>query len=235
VITIIGGTLGLTSAYGLGDATLTRRRVEADLAVFCEYQMKYRGMLAACTEQLNWGVERYADLPPSPALLDLEDVPSFWKGLKGLGIGLAVAPLWFAFMFIVAMIVTFLSIICCGIYEMVKNLPIGTVAPWEKPLNSLLLLLLWGGIVLSVLSGVVSALSGPYNHFRVIKANGNKPSENARRKRAHEEAVAAALKVAERAKAAEDHRLRYQIREVEGFAKTVGEKEAAVRRILATL
>ena len=66
-------------------------------------------------------------------------------------------------------------------------------------------------------------------------ANGNRPRENARRQKAYEGAMAAALKAAEPLKAAEDHRLRCQIRELEGLAKTVGEKEADVRRILATL
>jgi hypothetical protein len=75
VITSIGGTLGLTSAYGVGDPTITRRRVEADLAVFREYQMKYRGMLEACKQQLGWGVERYAKVPDPPELLPLVPVP----------------------------------------------------------------------------------------------------------------------------------------------------------------
>ncbi len=47
VIARIGGTLGLTGVYGVGDPTITRRRVEADLAVFREYRMKYFGMLEA--------------------------------------------------------------------------------------------------------------------------------------------------------------------------------------------
>ena len=81
VITAIGGTLGLTSAYGVGDPTITRRRVEADLAVFREDQVKYRGMLEACKEQLTWSVERYARLPLPPELLKLEQGPSFWDGL----------------------------------------------------------------------------------------------------------------------------------------------------------
>ena len=43
VITEIGGSLGLTSAYSVNDPTITRRRVEADLGVFREYQMRYHG------------------------------------------------------------------------------------------------------------------------------------------------------------------------------------------------
>ncbi len=78
-------------------------------------------------------------------------------------------------------------------------------------------------------------LSGPLDHFKVKAANGNKPLENARRQKVYEDAMAAALKAAEPIKAAEDHRLRCQIRELEGLAKTVCEKEADVRRMLATL
>ena len=41
------------------------------------------------------------------------------------------------------------------------------------------------------------------------------------------------MKVAESAKAAEDHRLGLQIRELEGLEKTVSQKESDVRQILA--
>src|ERR1035437_7251884 len=82
VLTTIGGTLGLTSAYGVGDPTITRRRVEADLAVFHEYRLKYEGMLEACTQQLAWGMDRYAKLPPAPEFLELKvfdtDLISGW-------------------------------------------------------------------------------------------------------------------------------------------------------------
>jgi len=77
--------------------------------------------------------------------------------------------------------------------------------------------------------------AGLSDHFRIKAANGSRPLENARRQKAHEEAVAAALKAAEPIKAAGDHRLRCQLPELEGLAKTVGEKEADVRRIPATL
>lgn len=66
VITSVGGTLGLTGAYGVNDPTITRRRVEADLAVLRDYQEKYRGMKEACIQQLGWGLERYAELPAPP-------------------------------------------------------------------------------------------------------------------------------------------------------------------------
>ena len=62
----VNGTLGLTSAYGVGDPALTRRRVEADLAVLHEYQMKYTGMMDHCKQKLNWDVGQYAALPQPP-------------------------------------------------------------------------------------------------------------------------------------------------------------------------
>jgi hypothetical protein len=72
-------------------------------------------------------------------------------------------------------------------------------------------------------------------YFRARVANGKKPLENARRQKAYDDALAAVLKAAESVKAAQDYRLRCQIRELEGLIKTVGEKEAEVRRILETL
>jgi hypothetical protein len=83
VITKTGGTLGLTGAYGVNDSTFSRRRVEADLAVFREYLVNYRGMKEACKQQLDWGVERYAKLPQPPELLALQYVPSFRELLFG--------------------------------------------------------------------------------------------------------------------------------------------------------
>jgi hypothetical protein len=214
VITGIGGSLGFTSAYGVGDPTITRRRVEADLDVFREYQMKYRGMLEACKQQSAWSVERYARLPQAPEFLKLEDVPPFWLGSA---IGLGIAVVWFVGSFIACMIV--------GVILLIVSI---VVKLDEKLLNFIFELIILGG-------SLVCVLSGPFNHFRVKLANGDKPRENTRRQEAYEAAVAAALTAAEPLKAAEDHRLRCQIRELEGLAKTVGEKEADVRRILATI
>jgi hypothetical protein len=191
--------------------------VEADLSVFREYQMKYRGMLEACKQQLDWGVEQYAHLPQPPEFLKLEDVPSFWKGL---GIGLVLIPVWWVVLIIVGMIVFLIALIL--------SLFVSLGSDWEKNLNFIFKLIYLVGVAVCV-------LFGPINHFRVKAANGDKPRENARRQEAYEAAMAAALRAAEPLKAAEDHRLRCQIRELEGLAKTVGEKEAGVRRILATL
>ena len=219
VITSVGGTLGFTSAYGLGDPTITRRRVEADLAVLRDAQMKYRGMLEACKQQLDWSVERYAQLPEPPELLKLEDVPSFWlESLKGLGAAIA----WLVGSFIAAAAFW----LAWSIYETIKFLPMGSPDPLEKPFNVISPLIIFGG-------SLGCALSGPFKHIKAEMANGNRPYENARRQKAYDEAVAAALRAAEPLKAAEDHRLRCQIRDLEGSAKMVSEMEADVRRILA--
>ena len=220
VLTNVGGTLGLPSAYGIGDPTITRKRVEADLAVLRDHQMKYRGMLEACKQQLGWGVERYAQLPHPPELLKLEEVPSFWEGV---GLGLMMSPfIWFGLLFA--------SVFLVG----ASSGGIGRLFPLLAEMSWM------DGVFFMIMVTVVPALVlsfwlGTRDHFKVKAANGNRPRENARRQEAYEEAMAAALKAAEPLKAAQDHRLRCQIRELEGLAKTVGEKEADVRRILATL
>jgi hypothetical protein len=88
-----------------------------------------------------------------------------------------------------------------------------------------------------LLSGfrLFALVPGLFNHFRVKAANGDRPAENARRQWAYENAKTAALRAAVPLKEAEDHRLRVQIRELEGLIKTVGDKAADVRRIMETL
>lgn len=219
VITVLGGTLGLTGAYGVSDRTITRRRVEADLAVFREYQEKYRGMKEACIQQLDWGVERYAQLPQRPELLALEDVPPFWN------VGLFEAAIWFVLSYTVAEILVWLYPLLHALFSTLLGLiGIGSAAVFDIILHRIV----YVGCVVIVLVSL-------FPHFRARLANGDMPQENARRQKAYEEAVAAALKEAEPLKAAEDHRLRVRIRELESLAKTVGEEEAEVRLLLATL
>jgi hypothetical protein len=85
-----------------------------------------------------------------------------------------------------------------------------------------------------ILSAIAFGLSLRRNLMARV-ANGNRPLENARRQRAYEEAREAALKAAEPVKAAQDHRLRCQIRELEGLIETVTDKAEDVRRLLITL
>ena len=88
------------------------------------------------------------------------------------------------------------------------------------------------GLVLILVSSV---WAGTGDHRRAKAANGNRPLENARRQKAYEEARITALKAAELNKAAQVHRLRCQIRDLEGSVKTAAEKEAEIRRILEKL
>ena len=223
VITKLGGTLGLTSAYGVNDPTITRKRVEADLAVFCDYGNKYVGMLEACKEQLNWGMERYAKHPNPPQLLSLQPVPHFEEGLRK---GLGLAFMW--------------GIPCFCISIAPISVPIGLLImlshPPQPPQD-------WRGLLgpMSVSMLLAVVWYGAFvwfhlrPHYKAKAANGDRPFENARRQKAYEETRAAALKAAEPVKAAQDHRLRCQIRELEGLITTVTEKAEDVRRLLRTL
>ncbi len=206
---------------------MTRRRVEADLAVFREYQIKYEGMLEACRQQLNWSVERYAAIPQPPELLELKHVEPLWSGaaqalLTGLACIIITGPVC-GVIWLVSTVVGHVYMV--GTYGLVfgKGDP-----PWAASLNFILLLIIPAPAIYFVFLHL-------QNHFSAKAANGDRPSENARRQTEFEGSMAAALRAAAPLKAAEDHRLRCQIRELEGWIKTIGEKEAGVRRILATL
>jgi hypothetical protein len=187
--------------------------------------MKYRGMLEACKQQLDWSVERYANLPQPPLLLEVRHVP--YKKLIENAIA-AVAWLYFI-PFIIGGVVV--HGVISAFFEFIRSAGGPYAHAGEasvKSLDSFLPFVMWGGFVCFLLVGIVPCV-------RATIANGTRPAENSRRQHAYEEARAMALRAAEAIKAAEDHRLRCQIRELEGLAKTVGEKEADVRRILATL
>lgn len=213
VITNIGGTLGLTGVYGLGDKTITRRRVEADLAVLQDYRKKYSGMKEACIQQLNWGVGRYADLPQPPELLTLQPVPELWGENPGLH---------------------FFVLLPFGL--VLFGVP-GLVVAWIVSLFSeywgLIAYVLVFVMCLVIFAVMIHESVSP--HFRAVKLNGERPRENARRTQAYQEACAAAMKAAEPIKAAQDYRLRVQIRELESQAAMIMEKEKDVRCLLSTL
>lgn len=228
VITVIDGTLGLTSAYGVSDSSITRSRIDADLLVLREYLTRYRGMQEACRQKLGWGVERYATLPPSPDLLQVEPVPTIWSQVAtGLQSGCAILPGTGCALFIVLAI-------CAPI---IKNTfgPIKLTKPFGVRGWPLFDELFWVFCISAILTWAARIATGLWARSRVKAANGHRPLENARRQEAYEQAKATALIAAERMKAAEDHRLRYQIRELEGLTKTVSEKEADVVRILRGL
>lgn len=226
VITKTGGTLGLTSAYGVNDPNITRSRVEADLAVFEHYRNNYFGMLEANKEQLNWGVERYANLPHTPQLMPLVEVPPFWSNLLGgLGIGVIVT-LSIAFGgFIMLAIVGLIGQIFLCVFA--RYCP-GDDAPWQ-----LFLMNLWTYSIF--VAWVVPLAIRLFPYYKAKRANGDRPMENARRQEAYEAACAAAIRAAEPTKAAQDHRLRCQIRELDGLIETVTERAEKLRGILRNL
>lgn len=223
VITEVGGTLGLTGVYGVNHPSITRQRVAADLSVFQHHLNNSRGMLESCKEQLTWGVERYAKLPPDPELLQLKDAPSLGQTLGQMfgGAGILIGSL--VGLFVVSAVFGIVFNIVGPIF--LEKQSVGGV---NNFMERLFQFVFFGGAALVVAVPLVI-------RFNASLANGQRPQENARRQRAYQEAVAAALKAAEPVKAAAGHRLRIQIRELESLIKTLGKREADVRGILATL
>lgn len=221
VVTGVGGTLGLTSAYGVNDPTITRKRIEADLGVFSECLSKYTGMREACKEQLNWEVGRYAKLPPPPEYLSLVNVPSFWEGLcEGLPrgcYGLFVGP--FLYYLVSDMMPGDWFVLFFDTLIKLFTLQWGLVQ--SKPMFT------W--MLLSFLAPIAFYI---FPHFMAKYKNGNRPMENSRRKREYEMIRARALKGAEPVKAAQDHRLRTQIRELDGLIEMVSSKKREINTIL---
>jgi hypothetical protein len=238
-MTMVGGTLGLTSAFGVNDSTITRKRVEADLAVFCDCRDKYFGMREACKEQLNWGVERYAKLPHKPELLPVRPVPSVLSilGFDAFGAEMSDPNK--------TSVISSRRGCIAGIFlrVVVALLLSSLIAPPFGPMGSGFFHLLFHLVSLLCLLAVyitfpfylVAVIVGVVAHFAATSANGARPMENARRQRAYEAACVAALDAAAPVKAAKDHCLRDQIRDLDGLIKTVSEKAEGIRGILKTV
>jgi hypothetical protein len=184
--------------------------------------MKYTGMMDHCKQKLNWDVGQYAALPQPPQILPLQKVQySKWK------------EYWMR-LFLCAVFVCMWGIPIDYVWYHIHHLlqtggnEWGSWVPWNQPEVEFILVILFGctGILLAAFA---------FDCFRVQAANGNSPLENERRRKKHKMDLDAALKAAVPRKSAEDHRLRVQIRELEGEIKAVSEKAADVRRILATL
>jgi hypothetical protein len=224
VITRVRGSLGLTGAFGVSDSTLTLARLNADLAVLNDYQHKYTGMLADCSERLKWGREKYAKLPPRPDLLPTQTVPSIWPTIRTFFAVLVGG--------VVGGLIVLMLIGCLG----------GLIAEIVIPGTPRHADQVWGGIIngivplyflalLFVLVGVL--VHGGVVRYRAISANGARPSENARREANHRRECDEALKAAELEKDKQDHRLRLQIREAEANLMTVREKAGSLREQLS--
>jgi len=230
VITKIGGTLGMTSAYGVNDPSITRKRVEADLAVFSEYRAKYVGMREACKEELTWGLERYAKLPPTPELLGVEPSPQVGGIVTYVGTALLFS-MQAALSFVV--LGPFVALISCPF--MAKR-P-GMLDRWwgEGFMSGMLKFArYWVAVCLAVPLGllVFNLVVFVFQSIRTRIVNGTRPQENRQRRRDYQLAYANALKAAQPVKAAQDHRLSFRIRELDGLIATVTEKEEAIRNIL---
>ena len=79
----------------------------------------------------------------------------------------------------------------------------------------------------------MSLLIGLVAFANVKASNGTHPQENARRQKAYKQARSEALKAAEPTKAAQDHRLRLNIRDAEAGMKMLAEKSEEIRRLVA--
>lgn len=254
----LNGTLGLTSAYGVGDPELTRRRIEADLGALREFRSRYTGMMDDCKEKLAWSAEEYAHfhkmLPQPPDLLKVKDTRSlgasaFLYGVIPIIIGL-LGILWTS-----PWVESYVGLVRDGV---MINVETGQ----KQPLTPGIKIITddvgnrwvkrghwhqgffqagkypdwaWPWWILFFCFAVCTSLGlvEPIKYLMAVKANGDRPRENARRKKAHEEAMGAAMREAGKRKGADDHRRRSQIRELEGEIKATDRKIEEVRRLLA--
>jgi len=161
---------------------------------------------------LTWGLESYARLPPPPELLPVAKVPPFWGETPGAIWGI-IAFVWF------------LALCPAGIVVQI----VGWFSATAGLVTAVLALVAALAITVQLIYETVSP------HYKAIKANGERPLENARRQDSFEKAYAEALKDAKPKKAAQDHRLRSQIVELEGLEKTVRKIEVEVERKLIQL
>src|SRR5437773_1495694 len=190
VVMETGGTLGATSAYGVNDPTITRARIEADLAVFTQYLSNYFGMREACKEQLIWGVERYAKLPQKPELLQFEPIPPLAQCvMKGLG----RAALWDLYCCLLPWFFTLVAVVAIVLFPFViASLLYPGLSP---PIKNFWFELFFYGSGTVVWWGAF-VLYAAQPHYKAKRAAGERPKENARRQRAYEAAYAAAFKAA---------------------------------------
>ncbi len=169
-------------------------------------------MKESCKDQLTWGLERYAKLPPPPELLPLQKVPDlFGDGGLGLLMGL-----------------TLFGWLCVAVPGFVVAWIIGVFSVYWGSIANISVIVICLGLAAKMTHESVSP------HYKAVAANGARPTENARRQDVYEKARVVALKAAEPIKAAQDHRLRSQIIELEGLEKTVRKIEVEVGQQLKT-
>ena len=218
VIVGLGGTFGLVGAYGVNDANFTKDRVEADLGVFREYQERYKGMKLAGLQQIDWSPERYVTLPTMPALLEVATVPSFAATASS---AVKYALVWIVLSFIVGgWGLGFILYVVDSLFR----LPF-----WLQKHYNFISALIW------VCGGLVAFGVPFYRRLLLQIRNGSHPRENAKRLMEYEKARAAALRHGSALKAAEDHRIRQRVAELDALAATLSKKEESVRELLRKL
>jgi hypothetical protein len=211
--------LGLTSAFGVNDATLKKRRLAADMAVIDEYVTKYQGMIHASQEQLGWNVDRYAELPPRPELLPDVDAPS--------GVEASLGPI--AGAGCLFYLVTWDALYSFFVFP---SQPRGALDGCGMLLLGLVVLFV---IPLALLPALVAGISAFSNYLSARPRQAHVDRENTIRQASYEQALRAAVVAAGPRKHAEDYRLRLVIREAEGLLKTLHEKRNELNRLEATL
>ena len=238
VLTVVGGSLGLTGVYGVNDSTFTRQRVAADLALHREYRQKYEGAIEHCKQSLRHPAEHYAKLPAKPQILPLEPFVTDWT----------IKFWWLYFGYLLPVLVlASQNVATTG--SMFGSIGVFlTLCPVVNLLVLILALLFNAlGCLLAKLNGFLLREHGWFIEFFLLWTvlgaflsvcitmwrNGLRPVENARRMRIHAEACAAAVEAAEPLKKAEDHRLRCQIRECEALIRTVSANEEKLQQLLA--
>ena len=175
-------------------------------------------MKQASLEQLDWGPERYAQLPTKPILIDL--IPAEGQREHGFARYLLSAVLTVGY-------ILFESQRVAGLYRSGRRTGWDPATEYtELFITIVVLVAIWVG---------PSALISIWDAVTRASRNHGRLQENARRQRAYEEAVARSVRLAVPKKAAEDHRLGLRIRELEALARTVAEKEAGVSQLLRSL
>ncbi len=213
VLTIVGGTLGLTGAYGLADSEeIKRKRIKADLRVFDDYIDKYRGGVVHCENELKRTQESYARLPDRPVLHQLKDVPSFFGCVFSSIFCLGAT---FCYGFFAFLVITLIL----AVIESIFSVDLGRLV--------FVMMLIASIVCLSVI------YSNMIPYFHAIKENGNMPTENERMIREFETKCREAVEIAKDAKLAADHKLRIDLRDYEAKLETVKKKRDDVSKLLA--
>jgi hypothetical protein len=250
VFRVTGGTLALTSRFGLDIPDLTQNRIDAELGAFGDYERNCRGKLEDCKQRLEWSVERYAKfhemLPPPPVLLDIKqtDGGSLFIGIAMIIVGMLgvywTSPWVQSEVWLVRdgwmynMDFPSKQPVTPGVNIVIENgnswvrsghwhagfFNAGFYPDWAWP---------WWILCFVFIAIILGGAPLVIEYLNAVKANGDRPGENARRTKAYERALAAAMKDAERKKEAEDYRLHESIRKLIGIIESVREKADSIR------